>query len=351
MAAHVDLLISGCNTHCKHCYVNGGPGKTMPLDDALLCISKLNELAAALPFACSFTLDNEPINHPDIAEIVRAASSTRHIEHFHHGMTTGIALMQRTDKEAVVQTYLDCRCKWFGITLHGAPARHDEIVRRKGSFHTTVEAAEFLKKSGANVQISLMFNRYFSQNAAAIDETIRRVEPDDICFAIPNYTPHANMPDFESDRAGLNDLEACLLWLVRWRQDETKLMQQAKQGLVAAVIERLERGLRVSELFRQPQNELYCTVHQDCKLYIGNTGVETECLGDLRSLDIAQAAERLQASPGNRDYSAFYNLDQLPTEEELIRALKKLPPDRLYADLPSVIYRGLAELHVPTRII
>ena len=48
MAINFDLLISGCNTRCRHCYVNGGPGPMMPAELALLCIEKLDTLAALL---------------------------------------------------------------------------------------------------------------------------------------------------------------------------------------------------------------------------------------------------------------------------------------------------------------
>ena len=69
---------------------------------------KLDALAEFLPFEASFTLDNEPMNHPDIASIIRKAKTTRYIENYHHGMTSGIALMRRKDRHAVMQAYLDC---------------------------------------------------------------------------------------------------------------------------------------------------------------------------------------------------------------------------------------------------
>ena len=95
MDVNFDLIAAGCNTRCRHCYVNGGPGKRMEAEDALLCIRRLDEIAALLPGPTSFTLDNEPMNHPEIVSILRAASSVKHVRHFHHGMTTGLALMER----------------------------------------------------------------------------------------------------------------------------------------------------------------------------------------------------------------------------------------------------------------
>lgn len=38
----------------------------MPLADALTCLERLDELAACLHDEVSFTLDHEPINHPQM---------------------------------------------------------------------------------------------------------------------------------------------------------------------------------------------------------------------------------------------------------------------------------------------
>lgn len=84
MTVNFDILISGCNTRCRHCYVNGGPGGMMKAEDALLLIEKLDSLAELLPFEASLTLDNEPMNHPDIASIIHKAAAANHIENYHH---------------------------------------------------------------------------------------------------------------------------------------------------------------------------------------------------------------------------------------------------------------------------
>lgn len=76
---NIDFLVAGCNTHCKHCYVNGSPGPMMPIEDVILCIKRLEEIAKYLPVGTSFTLDHEPINHPQIEQILYAASHTKNI--------------------------------------------------------------------------------------------------------------------------------------------------------------------------------------------------------------------------------------------------------------------------------
>ena len=65
---------------------------------------------------------------------------------------------------------------------------------------------------------------------------------------------------------------------------------------------------------------------------------------------IKETAARIAALPGNRDYGAFYKVDQLPRREMLMEAIDHLPQDLLYSDRASALYRVLAALGVPTRI-
>lgn len=348
---NIDFLVAGCNTRCKHCYVRGGPGPLMPLPDALLCLERLDSLSAALPDEVTFTLDHEPMNHPHIAQILHAASQTRHIRHFHHGMTTGLALMRRADRAQVVHAYMDCGCRHFGVTLHGGAALHDAITRREGACRAAVAAAEFFRAQGAQVEVSLMVNRFFPRDAEEITALLNRLAPDFIYFAVPIFTPHSAMMDFEPYRATTETLESLRGRLAQWGQDEGDILWRGRQSTAAAVALRLNAGETLRAWFAEEQEEVYLSLHPDCRLYVGNSGAETRCLGDLRDMDLTAAAERIRQLPGNRDYGAFYAPDALPTERELLAALKRLPRDAVYGDFPSAVYRGLSELKVPTRII
>ncbi len=215
----------------------------------------------------------------------------------------------------------------------------------------SVAAAEYLKNQGFSVSVSLMFNRFFPADARELNRTIEALEPDFLYFAPPIYTPHPRMAEFELCRGNLSDLRALSGWLREWRQDPEDTVYRAEQATPGAVLRFLEQGRTVRELFAEKQEELYLTVHRDSRLYMGNTGAETLCLGDLRTLDLSRAAEIIRNAPGNRDYGAFYAPDCLPTEETILSALRRLPSDRLFGDRPSVIYRTLEELGTPTRLL
>ena len=346
-----DLLAAGCDTRCKHCYVNGGPLKRMHGDDAVLCIERLDAIAAYLPDETYFTLDHEPMGHPDVGRIITAAAGTKHIRYHHHGMTTGLGLMRREDREAVLGRYLSLGFDSFGITIHGGEALHDEIVRRKGAFSASAAFGEFVKAHGAELEVSLMVNRFFPRQQNEISAMLDRLKPDYIYIALPIFTPHKNGMDYEPYRMSVKDAEALGEWFRALGKDDAELIERAYNSSVGSAVKTLQNGQDLAALFTEPQGEKYLAVHPDCRLYMGNSGAETECLGDLRRLDPEATAKRIASAPDNRDYGAFYDPGVLPKTEELIDALKGLPQETVYGDHPSVIYRGFAALGIPTKII
>lgn len=348
---NIDFLITGCNTHCQHCYVNGGPNRSMPIEDVLLCMERLDTLGSYLLDEISFTLDQEPMNHPQIEQILHATTHMKHIQYYHHGMTTGIGMMQRKEKEQICKAYFDCGYDTFGITIHGNAIHHDTIVQRKGAYDITISAAEYLRKIGAKMEVSLMLNRYFKEDAENISIMLEQIKPDYIGFAIPIFTPHSNMFQFEQHRASMETIYSLQGYLQKWKQDEEKIIENASKNTISAVIEQLKTGVCLQDLFLAEQEERYLTLHQDCKLYVGNSGAETCLLGDLRTMDLKETAKVINGLSGNRDYGAFYDLDKLPSTEMLITALEKLPKDMVYGDFESVIYRGFVELGIPVKIL
>ena len=348
---NIDLLVAGCDTRCKHCYVNGGPLPRMKRDDAVLCIERLDTIAAYLSDEVFFTLDHEPMGHPDVGRMIDAAAKTEHIRYHHHGMTTGVGLMRRDDREAVFDRYLASGFDSFGITIHGGEALHDEIVRRKGAFSASTAFGECVKAHGAELEVSLMVNRFFPQQREEISATLDRLKPDFVYIALPIFTPHKNGMDYEPYRASVKDVEALGEWFRAFGKDDAELIERAWESSVGYVVSKLQNGQDLKALFAEPQGEKYLTVHPDCVLYMGNSGAETECLGDLRLIDPEATATRITEAPDNRDYGAFYDQSVLPKTEQMIEALKDLPQETVYGDFPSVIYRGLTTLNIPTRIL
>ena len=198
------------------------------------------------------------------------------------------------------------------------------------------------------LDVSLMVNRFFPGDAESITALLEELPPDSVYCVIPVYVPLGSMDEYETCRANLPEIEALEDYLPRWKQDGEAFLRKARELTVSAAADRLKMGPGLRALFEAPQDELYLSLHPDCLLYVGNSGAETRCLGDLRALDPEKAAAEIRKLPGNRDYGAFYDPANLPDTFDLVQALECLPQDLVYGDFESALYRGLAELGTPT---
>jgi len=86
-------------------------------------------------------------------------------------------------------------------------------------------------------------------------------------------------------------------------------------------------------------------------LYVGNSGAETLALGDLLKLEPEIAAGVIQNLPGNTDYGAFYDIENLPSMENILKAIKALPQCFVYGGFASILYRAFVELGIPTKLL
>ena len=95
---NIDFLVAGCNTRCKRGYVCGGPGPRMPVATALLCLE--NGCFGGSPAFCGIVYLGSCAYEPsDLVKILAAAAQTKHISYYHHGMTTGLGLMHRQNRD------------------------------------------------------------------------------------------------------------------------------------------------------------------------------------------------------------------------------------------------------------
>ena len=109
MQITIDIRISGCVTRCWHCYVNGGPGATMPFEEYHCCLDELPPILDGLKkngFKRIYLyLDYEPLLHPAICEIL-TITRERFGDYFEMPTfpTTGIPIAARSDWEEVLDT-------------------------------------------------------------------------------------------------------------------------------------------------------------------------------------------------------------------------------------------------------
>jgi len=131
---------------------------------------------------------NEPLAHPDIDRIVRAAGE--------HGFSRIEALTSAVPLTAdgAIERWIGAGVRGFAIPLFAAePEIHDGIVGASGSFHGTLDVLARLRDLGANLHVHANVLR---QNLAHLDELERRVVGDlGIPLSlIPVRPKRANLP-------------------------------------------------------------------------------------------------------------------------------------------------------------
>ena len=151
MEYNIDILVAGCNTTCKHCYVNGGKAPCMEWEDFKFCMEKLEPVFAYFGKDVSFTLDNELYNHPKAKGILELVEQRYTKNYYHHGSTTGIAILEHPDRADIFEILK--RNGWLeaSFALHGGRETHDKMVCYDGAMEAIIRASRLFQENGFDV--------------------------------------------------------------------------------------------------------------------------------------------------------------------------------------------------------
>ncbi len=339
MEYNIDLIIAGCSTNCRHCYVDGGPAPVMPYEDVLLCLKKLQPAFDKWGKGITFTLDNEAYLHPQLPEILRYIYRECPENDFHHGSTTGIAFNHRRDKDQLWALQKELGLDHGCITLHGGQKNHEFLTQTPKSFAESLEYARYLRKNGGKMEVNLMLSRLLADDREELAAVLEDLRPDAVYLTVTNAAPNRRLWDYQQWRASLADCEKLQGWLSRWGLEERPTMERLRGCTHRAWTEQLERqGL--------PQEPDHCflTVHTDLTLWQGNTGVEQRCLGDLRRMTEEELLAALEACTPNWNFYPWA-FRQPPAFEQVLAYAKTHPAqDLLYPDADSLLSRMTQEL-------
>ena len=99
----------------------------------------------------SAILDNELFNHPKAKDIIIKSREVLGNQYFHHGSTTGIAFMSRSDKDEIAETLLSYNCNDISLTIHGNEEHHNEIVKNLQGFDMIKKSANYFYSKGFKI--------------------------------------------------------------------------------------------------------------------------------------------------------------------------------------------------------
>lgn len=350
MDINFDIILAGCSTNCRHCYVNGGPSTLlMATDDFDLCMTKLLPVFSHFGEHATFTLDNEPYLHPDLFYIFSRIQKLCWRNYYHHGSTTGIAFNHRRDKDTIWNFQKAQKIAFSSVTFHGAKAHHNEITRNPRSFEEGLRHLQYVREHQGSVYFSLMLSSLLVEDRDEITALIQTISPDSVYFAIPNFAPTQRMLAYQPYRVTYEDALRLRGYLSAWHVSEQEILGRFHAFNTEAIFEKIQQFSDFS--FLSEPDAIFLSVHQNLDLFYGNTGVETEKLGNLRSLSSEEIIDFLTKCRPNYTFfpSCFHNPPSY--EAFLADVARNLSPNYIYPDIDSFISYHLFRMHCKPSIL
>ncbi len=122
LAVHLEV-VAACNLTCTHCFAD-----VLPRQEKYLTLDELDQLFASLARMGSFRLGltgGEPLLRPDLFDIIDAATS--------YGLQPCITTNGLLITKEVAREFGRRELVWLNVSLEGATAETNDLVRGKGT--------------------------------------------------------------------------------------------------------------------------------------------------------------------------------------------------------------------------
>lgn len=340
MQVTFDIRVSGCVTKCWHCYVDGGPGSFMVLDEfkeVLAYLKELSKIALDRGVRLDPYLDLEPLLHPDCLEIFRLAYG---LDSGFFGScipTSGLPIATRTDWENVLKVLADVGIRELQLTLHGSGKLHDRATNLEGAFDLQRKALDRIKEKGFRAHLNLIVSKSLLD---CFEETLRVIELDGYHYRralIPGYAPCPRLRDFEFQRPELSEVRPILDELIQLcdnKEQDAIHWQQAEQCTERYVFEDLRKYPEKYSSFRSIVDSLpnwrFITVAPGLEVYYGNGNLYSERIANLRKITPRALLEEIEKRDPNYAIGGYFDIDGLPSPWEVAKASADPQSERIY---------------------
>lgn len=348
-----EISISGCNTICKHCYVSGGPGKNIDLQIYKKIIEKLSVILPQLKSEIDVTLGNEQFKHPYIKEIIETTYKTipQYFSYEKSNLpTTGIALMNRDDKEQVLSALKTACAKMAMLTIHGNERHHNMMVGNNQGFLSIVSVIKLFQNYGFHVHLNFMLNKFLITDWEEILSTFSSYHDIDAHITIPLYLPIERLRNFQKYRAEYNECMQLKNKLSVFSMDEKAFFDKVEKFNERSIFPLLSDWDFKQKNISQPQWSFF-NIDQNGDLYYGNVGLHTKYLGNILETSEQELLSAIQKKSANYDYSAYYNIDSLPLAKDLYANIFPLNSNYVFPDMEGAIYYWLDKINTPTILL
>lgn len=335
-----DIVVSGCAAECWHCYVSGKPSPPMALPDykdTLAFVDEFSQTARVQKIKVYPYLDLEPMEHPEIVEII---NMTQTIDGFSLPScipTTGIPIARRDDWEQVLSAYRNVGVKQLEFTLHGPEKIHDRALSRPGAYRGHQQAVRRAMTKNFETRLNLMVSQPMLDHFQQTMETVEKNEYDVKRAAVPSYTPNERLRAFERIRPGLPDLEPYQAFFIDFCDQEArgqeywkKLPESTEGKTYREMLSGETGGASYQDMIENLPTWYFITVGPGRDIWYGNGFHRTHKLGQIGVTAPEDLLEKMWGFYPNYAFGGHFPVDRLPSPREVAEKVGDPDGKRVY---------------------
>lgn len=341
MKITIDLRITGCQTRCWHCYVNGGPGSFMSLSEIMEIGSFLRR---AVPiFKQHFStvspyLDLEPVSHPDIVKIIQFFASENIIPFNESIPTTGVSLAQRDDYHEVLNAFKKIGIKGFEFTLHGDEQFHNKTVSNRRALEFQLISLKRIKEYGFEVYSNVMISKKLVEDFDEVCQFLTENVFDSINLTVPIFVPTDRLRKFEVHRANLDDIATIIDNELFRTCLNNNFWLKYKDCTEKAFLKKIsDFDSTWEDMINKFPQWVFITILPGLDLYYGNGNLLHNRIGNIKETEFEMLIESIMKLKSNYCINGYYNTDLLPPPRDLIQEYGQPSNEKVYPSLDDVI--------------
>ncbi len=350
-----EITIAGCSTNCAHCYVDGGPAPQMTPEKYKHCVDKLVKVFEKVDGDISLTLGNEIYCHRNIDKILSyTLDYAPQYFSFDNGTspTTGIALLERTDRDNIIELLKRADSTGFMLALHAGEKTHDRTVSRKGAYRKLFKAADYFIANDLSILFNVIVSKNLCNEFDDVASTLINYPKAKTVFTIPNYVPTQRMKQYQYVRAEYDDCMILAEKAERWGFDIRSLRRLAECSNEKAIISALQtHGFCYEQEKQNAVQWKFFNVDRHGELFYGNVGAHTKHIGNVLSITVKDLIEAILSSEANYDYVAYYPDEVFHWFEKYIPQLKTGETNFVYKSKEECMYALFDHIGIKSAIL